>query len=351
VSSADDPPPQAAVAQVPAESPRSKRSGVRTLVAVLGYVAIAALAVRTIDGDRFLDVLARLTIADVGSVVLLVGVHLAMRAFRYHALALRAGAERYRLVDGARIFLLGLGASAVTPARAGDLVKAELLKEHGVRRSVGLGLVVVERVLDLLVVTAAIVVTGALLANKSNHLTLQAAAAVLLALLFAGTVALSVRRWREAAVTIAARAVSRVIRAVRPERLQDIVARIFDVWDEVFASFGALSRFLAISSVAWLADFVKLWVLLRATGANVDLLTVLFVYPVSLIAGILSLLPFSEGVVGVAAVALLTRLAGVDVEVATAAVAVDRAISTLSPIAAYSLIVLGQSIVRRRREK
>jgi hypothetical protein len=39
---------------------------------------------------------------------------------------------------------------------------------------------------------------------------------------------------------------------------------------------------------------------------------VLFVYPISLVAGILTLLPFSEGVVGVTSIALLETLGNVD---------------------------------------
>jgi uncharacterized membrane protein YbhN (UPF0104 family) len=72
--------------------------------------------------------------------------------------------------------------------------------------------------------------------------------------------------------------------------------------------------------------------------------TILFVYPASLIAGLLSLLPFSEGVVGVAAVALLGRLAAVEIPVATAAVAVDRTIATLCPLAIYAVLVVVRAL-------
>ena len=131
----------------PAVSPRRRR--LRALVAVIGYVAILVIALHAIDRERFAEVVSRLTLEHVAIVLGLIVLHLATRGARYHALAVRAGAKNYRLADGFRIFLLGLSASAATPARAGDLVKAELLKGHGVRRAVGFGLVVIERLLDL----------------------------------------------------------------------------------------------------------------------------------------------------------------------------------------------------------
>jgi uncharacterized protein (TIRG00374 family) len=340
----------AEVGAAPPPAPARSRRG-RVAVTIVGYLAILALALGTIDRERFAEVVARLTIEHIAIVFALIAVHLTARGARYHALAVRAGAKDYRLADGFRIFLLGLSASAATPARAGDLVKAELLKGHGVRRAVGFGLVVIERLLDLLVVTSTIVVTGFLLAQRAQHGGLRVGAAVLLAALLVGIAALSNRRLREAGILVFSRAIGRVTRRVLPERVQDITRRIFDVWDEVFASPRVLGRYLLLSTVAWLADFVKLWVLLRAAGAEVPLLTILFVYPLSLIIGILSLLPFSEGVVGVAAVALLNKLVSVDLETATAAVAVDRGISTLSPLVAYSLFTLVGGVLSRRRDR
>lgn len=342
------PPIDDAHAEGAAPPPNPFRRRARVGIALAGYVAILILATRTIDMDRFTEVLSRLTFDRVAAVLGLILVHLGTRGVRYHALAVRAGAKNYRLTDGFRIFLLGLSASAATPARAGDVVKAELLKAHGVRRAKGLGLVVIERLLDLLVVTGTIVVTGTLLARQAQHSALQIGAGVLLLGLLVGIAAVTIRRWRVAAISLFARLFGRVVKRVKPERVEDITSRIFDVWDEVFASPRVLGRYLLLSTVAWLADFVKLWVLLWAAGAHVPLLAVLFVYPLSLIIGIISLLPFSEGVVGVAAIALLNKLAGVELETATAAVAVDRGISTLSPLLFYSLFALAHGFSKRR---
>jgi uncharacterized protein (TIRG00374 family) len=322
------------------------------LLTVAGYCVVLVLALRAVDRERLLAVVSRLGFGHVAVVVGLLALHVGARAVRYHALALRAGAENYRFTDGLRIFLLGLSASAVTPARAGDLVKAELLHEHGVPRSTGLGLVVIERLLDLLVVTSTIVVCGALLAHEAHHSGLEVGAAVVLVGLVALIAAISVPGWRRVGVAVLAR-VGRRLTRLHPKlgRIEEIATRTFVVWDEIFSSPRVLARYLLGSTFAWIADFLKLWVLLRAVGAEVAVLPVLFVYPVSLIAGILSLLPFSEGVVGVAAVALLKQLLDVDVEVATAAVAIDRGLSTLLPILLYGAFAGITELLQWRRDR
>jgi uncharacterized protein (TIRG00374 family) len=343
-------PSPAAAPEVAGKAPSRRRW--RTLLAVAGYCLVLVLALRAVDRERLLTVVSRLGFGHIAVVVALLGLHVGARAVRYHALALRAGAENYRFADGLRIFLLGLSASTVTPARAGDLVKAELLHEHGVPRSTGLGLVVIERLLDLLVVTSTIVVCGALLAHEAQHAALALGAAIVLVGLVAVTAAISIPGWRRVGVGVLARLGRRLTR-LHPKlgRVEEIATRTFLVWDEVFSSPRVLARYLLGSAFAWIADFLKLWVLLGAVGAEVAVLPVLFIYPVSLIAGILSLLPFSEGVVGVAAVALLKQLLHVDVEVATAAVAIDRGVSTLLPILLYGAFAGIMQLWRWRRDR
>ena len=317
------------------EPPGRRKKHWRLVSSLVGYGLIIALALRTIDKERFIAVLSRLGFTDFAIVLGLIACHIGMRALRYHALTLRARPKHYRLLDAVRIFLFGLSASVVTPARAGDVIKAELLHEHGVRRAVGLGIVVIERLLDLLVVTVTIVVSAALLAQKASRPGLQLGAAILFTLLVLGGIGISVRSVRAAVIKVAAGVVSKLTKRVRLSRIEDASHRLFDVWDEVFTSPDTLARYLIVTIAAWLFDFAKLWVLLNAAGVKVDFVNVLFTYPTSLVAGILTILPFSEGVVGVTAVALLSSLSHVDVDTAAAAVGVDRALSTLAPLALY----------------
>ncbi|HEX6244224.1 MAG TPA: lysylphosphatidylglycerol synthase transmembrane domain-containing protein [Polyangiales bacterium] len=317
-----------------------KRNRLRQVLAVLGYAAILVLALRTIDPKGFFEVLRAVRVQHVAAVLAFIALHLGTRSYRYHALVARSRPEGgYRMSDGFRIFLLGLAASAVTPARAGDLIKVELVRPYGLKRSTGLGLVVIERILDLLAVNATIVCVGFFLAKDLQRDDLSWAAVAFLAALAAGTAVISWRRPRKWMIHV----VTQVITRVRKElagRVDIAAQRLFEAWDDIFTSPGVALRYFLLSVGAWLFDFLKLWILLQAVGGDVSVLAVLFVYPLSLMAGILTLLPFSDGVVGVTAVALLSSLTHVDVEMAAATVAVDRALSTLAPFLLYWVFAL-----------
>jgi uncharacterized protein (TIRG00374 family) len=308
-----------------------KRPWIRPLLAVIGYTAILALAWRAIDHAALVEGLGRLRAHHILVVLAIALLHVAGRAFRFHRLMLRAAPDAtYGIGHGFRIFLIGLSTSAVTPARAGDFIKAELVRRFGVSRSVGLGVVMVERMLDLLVITTAILVTGATLSTRRGSGGWQTAASVLLVLLVLGVVVISTKSIR-----------SRLLRPIiaRFKRLT-VIEGAFQVWDTVFTSPASFLAYGAWSALVWSIEFVKLWVVLRYLGANVEVASVLFVYPVSIVAGILTLLPFSEGVVGVTGVALLGTIAGVDSATATIAVVVDRGASSLPPMILWGVFAL-----------
>jgi uncharacterized protein (TIRG00374 family) len=339
----------------PAERSPDRAEGrspwVRRVLLAAAYTGIAWLVARTVDPHRFLDALDRLRFGALSQVLVLVAFHLGARSLRYHCLVVRAHPVGYRLGDGVRIFLAGLAVSLVTPARAGDVLKVELTRAYGIRRAVSLGIVVVERILDLLVITATVVVAGALLSERWQSRGTRWAAAVLLAGLVGGTVLVTVRSLRWRTIAIFARLVARLTTRIPSERVIDACHRIFDVWDEVFTSPAVAVRYFVGSAVLWLADFSKLWLLLRCTGADVPLLCVLFVYPLSLIVGILTFLPFSDGVVGVTVVALLGRLTGISVDTATAAILVDRGFSTLAPVVLYGAMSALRASPWSRRQR
>lgn len=331
-------------------APRSRWTRWRPALALLAYAAILTLALRTLDLTRLAEAFARLRPHHVSLLIGLAVLHVSIRVLRYHALVRRASPSPYRFVDGAHIFLIGLSASIVTPGRAGDLIKAELTRAHGIRRATGLGIVAIERILDLLMIAATIVVTGALLSYRAELPSVRLAGMLLFLGLSAGTAVVTVKRWRRWAIEVFARLATALTRRLRSERVVDVLQNLFNVWDEIFSSPISVFKYVAVTAAAWLVDFLKLWVVLRCIGLEVPLLPVLFVYPVSLVAGILTLLPFSEGVVGVTTVALLGQLAQVDAESATAAVLVDRGISSMVPLALFALLRIGWSRSSERVE-
>jgi uncharacterized protein (TIRG00374 family) len=331
---------------VPLASKRANRVRLRRLVFVVGYAAIAVWALRATNPERCLAEIRRIELADLALVLVLVLVHLGLRAARYHTLALKTRPVGFRFLDGVRVFLLGLIASLVTPARSGDLIKAEFLRVHGVRRAAGLGIVLIERILDLLVIAGTMVVAGALLARQLESASLRVAALALLSALVVGTACVTVRSLRAVAVRIAASVLGTIPR-FPVSRFVDVANVLFEVWDEIFRSPGMLARYLVTTTVMWLADFVKLYLVLRAMGVPVGVAPILFAYPVSLVAAVISLLPIGEGVVGVTAVALLGAVADVETDTAVAAVLVDRCLSTLTPIVCYGALAL----TRRRNNR
>ena len=240
-----------------------------------------------------------------------------------------------------RIFLVGLSASAVTPARAGDLVKARLVRPFGVGFNVGLGLVMIERMLDLLVIASSIVVTGGLLSSERGSAGWRGAAVVLLLGLVAGCVVLTVKSVRAPMLRLAARLLARLKPASwTAAKIEPVLEGAFAVWDGVFVSPRTFATYWAFSAVVWAIEFAKLWLVLRFVGVAVAPSIVFFVYPVSNVAGILTMLPFSEGVVGVTSVALLSSMASIDSGAATVAVVIDRVASNVPPLALWALFAL-----------
>lgn len=324
---------------LPASSTGRRRPW-RFAIGAAGYLAIVGLAWRAIDHDRFIEGISRLTAAHLALVLAVALLHIAGRALRFHWLVQRCGPKNYRFLGGVQIFLVGLSASTVTPARVGDFVKARLVNRYGIGLHVGVGIVLVERMLDLLVIVSSIVVTGAVISGKSGSEGWRAAAVVLLVGLLVGVVVISTRAVRRPCIALAARLVAVVKKSVDREKLVAKLDGMFQVWDAVFVSPLTLTRYLSWSALVWAAEFLKLWLVLRFVGVAVDPEVTMFIYPTSIVAGILTLLPFSEGVIGVTSATLLHSIAGVDIGFATVAVVIDRAASTLPPMLLWAVLAL-----------
>lgn len=323
------------------------RSWRRVALGVLCFVVVVVVAFHTIDRAQFMQALSKLRPGHVAILPCVCALHIGGRALRYHWLVRAANPNaEYRLRDGVRIFLIGLSASAVTPAKAGDFVKGTLIARYGIDRSVGFGLVLVERTLDLLVIAGFIVVSGVLLSGNAASDAWQASALTFAAALVFGVVVLSQKTLRERLFGVLLSLLRTLVK--RPglvENLQTKLDGLFSVWDLLFTSPVRVAGTLIASSVVWALDFTKLWLVLRFLQSPSPLVVVYFVYPVSIVAGIISLIPFSEGVVGITGVALLGTLAGVDSGVATLGITVDRTTSVLLPIALWAFFTLWQ---RRR---
>ena len=310
-----------------ARAQKPARRWLRPLVGLVVVGVIIALASSKLDGAKLRAGLSLLSPWHVVVVLLLSFLHIGTRATRYHRLVRACGPAGYRWTDGIRIFLLGLSAAAVTPARAGDLVKVKLVAPYGLGIGVGTGLVLVERILDLVVMTVYALALSFVVRNDA----LQAGAALLLAIVLGVVALVSSKRLHLVLGKRLAPPAERLLKARYP-RVRDAVLGLLSTWTMVFRAPIRVIAFLGASFAIWFVEFLKLWVLLQLMGQPVPLAVVVSAYAASLIAGAVSALPFSEGVVGVTLVAVLASAGGVDSSIGSIAVVVDRAASTLPPI-------------------
>jgi uncharacterized protein (TIRG00374 family) len=182
---------------------------------------------------------------------------------------------------------------------------------------------------------------GAVLAGNTASVPWRSASMLLLAGLVAGLLIVSIKRVRSPILRLLAHLLARMKRS--PEagtQLEAALGDAFTVWDSVFVRPRTFAGYWVYSFAVWAIEFMKLWLVLRFVGVDVPPSVVLFVYPVSIVAGVLTMLPFSEGVVGVTSVALLGSVASVDSGAATIAVVVDRAASSIPPLLLWGCFAL-----------
>jgi uncharacterized protein (TIRG00374 family) len=320
----------------------------RAWLAILAYGTIAWLVYRGIDRESFSLGFSQLRPWHIAIILVFALGHIGVRALRFDRLMRRAGASRgYRLRDGVRLFLIGLSASAVTPGRAGDLIKVRLVGEYGIAMNRGLGLVIVERVLDLLAICSSMVAAGAILSGRASSEAWRMVALSFLGCLIAGTLVLITPRLRTPLLQLVARAAARLVPSMHVDEILGHLSEILAVWDEVFRAPLRFIAYFAASLLAWGTEFSKLWVVLRCLGVHMDIVASFFLYPASILAGLLSLLPISDAVVGVTGAVLMHTIAGIDKGMATTAIVVDRVAAVVPPLLLWGFF----SFVTRKRAR
>ena len=229
---------------------RSRRHAVRLLLGTAATAVFLVLFLREVDLGRAWDEIEELPGWAVLAAVGLVLVNVAVTALRWRYLLDGAG---YRIALR-RLFstvAVGRGANNVLPARGGDLIRIESLRELAqVPAFVTAGTLFAERLLDG-VVLAAWILLGALLVGEGGPMLLTGIA------LSAGTalglllVLLAARR-PEGAERLAARLTRRL-----PERWQTRVTRSaahFVAGLGAFTGRGRIFLLVVTSAAMWLAD-------------------------------------------------------------------------------------------------
>ncbi len=254
-----------------------------------------------------------------------------IRARRWARL-LREGGLKVRGRDLLEILMLGWFVNCLAPAKLGDLYRSYLVKQRfNVSLSRTVGVVVAERLLDIFVVFALLLIGGYIAFGRTLVPDLRlvylsaAALAVLIALAFVGVyyVAPRVARFFPGEV----RRIGRLFR------------------EGVLHSFRALPEAGPETVVIWLAEAARLAFVLAALGLELPISGVIFVAVASSLLTTVPLTPAGFGFVELAVVYVLTAGFGLATHDAIAVAVLDRLVSV------FSVIVIGGLVYARHRRQ
>ena len=310
---------------------RRELFGWREALSILIPLGLLLVAARNVDWGTALS-----TIRD-SKPLLVLGALLAyyatfpIRARRWARL-LREGGLDLRGRDLLEILMLGWFVNCLAPAKLGDLYRSYLVKQRfGVSLSRTVGVVVAERLLDIFVVFALLLVGGYVAFGRTivPDLRLVYLSAALLALLIV------------LALVAVYYLAPRVGRFFPGE-----VRRIGHLFREgVLHSFRALPEAGPETIVIWLAEAARLAFVLAALGLELPISGVIFVAVASSLLTTVPLTPAGFGFVELAIVYVLTSGFGLATHDAIAVAVLDRLVSVLS------VIVVGGVIYARHRRQ
>ena len=249
------------------------------------------------------------------------------------------GRKRQGILALAEIIFLGWFANCIVPAKLGDAYRAYLLKINAnVSFSTTIGTILAERIIDVVILFLLMLAATGLSFGRAipgEVLVMMQIGLGLVVLVVVGLV--SMRRLRP------------VIERLLPERLHEQYAKFEH---GTLNSFRGLPILVALSSLAWLGEVVRLYLVTLSLGLNgVAPSVIVFV---ALAAALMTTLPltpaglgFAEGaIVGVLLLAARAGLApGMNEHAAASVALLDRGISY------WSLIAIGLVVYPLSRRK
>ncbi|MBI4199590.1 MAG: flippase-like domain-containing protein [Chloroflexi bacterium] len=306
---------------------------------VIAAVLLAVLASRfSIDVEKTWQTIRA---SHLPLYLLALGVHYTtflFRGARWRLLLKNAGAEADSPLPSVgtagRLILLGWFASSITWFRLGDVYRAYAYgEESGASLPRGVGTVLAERVMDVIVVFALLLVGFLLLladpAHRPSGFLLVAGLGLIGA---AGLFLLAMRLLR---TPLAKRL---------PARLRQ---HYWTFHQGTMRSFGSLPVVMTLGLLGWFSEVGRLFFVVQATGLPVGMGLILFV---SMAHAFFSSVPLTPGGLGVAEAGMAGLLAlALRPEQALSVALLDRSISYLSTIFVGSIALLyHQRVVARR---
>ena len=298
--------------------------GRRELISTLIPIALIVLAARNVDWGEASHALTRANLYYVALALVVYYVTFPLRSWRWARL-LREGGARLGWNDLLKILFVGWFVNSIVPAKLGDLYRSYLVKRRfGISLSRTVGVVVAERLLDLLVVFALLIVGGYVAFGRTFLPDLRivyvtgVGLAVLLVAGFAGLYYVAPRLARF--FPAEARRIGRLFR------------------EGLLHSFRALPVAGPLTVAVWACEAIRLLFVLTSLGLDIPWSGVVFVAVAVALLTTVPLTPAGFGFVEIAMVYVLTEGFGLAQADAVAVAVVDRTVTVLSVIAIGGIV-------------
>ncbi len=309
---------------------RRQLFGMRELVSTIIPLVLIALFARNVDWSEATRTIGRSSPLLVGCALVVYYATFPLRAARWARL-LREGGADVGWRDLLRILFLGWFVNSLVPAKLGDLYRSYLVKRRfGISLSRTVGVVVAERLLDLIVVFGLLVVGGYVAFGRTvlpDLWIVYVTAAVLGLLIAAGLVGIY--------------ALGPTVARFFPREVRRI-GRLFR--EGVLHSFRALPFAGPLTLIIWGAEAMRLMFVLWALGIDLPASGIVFVAVATSLLTTVPLTPAGFGFVEIAMVYVLTEGFGLSNSNAVAVAVLDRAVSV------FSVIVIGGIVYLRSRD-
>jgi uncharacterized protein (TIRG00374 family) len=311
-----------------------------TILSFLVAIAIVAFFFRRLDINLG-DVWFNIKHANLWLLALAVIVYYStffVRAFRWRMMLAQAGItdeNGYSVPDIPRfvdIFILSWFANSLIPAKLGDGYRSYLLKrDSGAPMSTGLGTILAERLVDLVVLFSTMSVVG-IIAFR-GHVPGQAERA-----LFGGGILIIIGGISVAILYFFRDHLEQLI----PHRFREQYARLHD------AIFSCLRRpwlFGAISLCIWMLDGTRLYLVAKSVSGDISFSTAVFVALMAALVGTLPITPAGLGVVEAAVIVIFTDVVHLTPSIAGSIAVLDRVITY------WSVILIGLILYARQMKR
>jgi len=250
-----------------------------------------------------------------------------VRAVRWHIILGNAGYDRAHGIDTPNVYglmeiiILSWFANTLLPAKLGDVYRGYLFKKAtGVSFTRSVGTILAERLMDILVLFAFLVVSGLLVFGN----TLPRVAVTLF--IFGGALAV----FGLAGLLVLRRAEGLLERIV-PQKISMQYRRLEE---GIFGSFGRWPALTGLTTLIWTQEGLRVFFITRALGIHVSLAVTIFV---ALAASLLTTIPLTPAGLGAVETGIVGVLqwVGVDRNAAASVAVIDRVIGY------WSVLIVG----------